>query len=341
MLSRCPGLYQSRVTFCDTFVVGTNYSFKLKIDGLLYMDQKPVILIVDDTASNLQLLAQLLKEDYQIKVANSGQKALELAESLPDLILLDVIMPDMDGYEVCKHLKENDKTKNIPVIFVTGKVELEDEKKGLVLGAVDYITKPFHTSIVEARVKTHITIIQQHNQLQHLAMNDQLTGLYNRHYLMDVAIKKMARARRHNFPLSMILLDIDHFKNINDQHGHTTGDIVLSEIAALLSRHSREEDVAARMGGEEFVLLFEYCSLKDAHTKAELLRSEIEKLMPQNLKVTASFGVVECDSDDMTFELLFGRADKALYEAKGNGRNVVVSLARPRKIISPMVKNSV
>ena len=291
------------------------------------MSQKPVILIIDDAPSNLQLLAHLLNDDYHVKVANNPSRGLELAQTIPDLILLDVIMPEMDGYEVCRRLKSEEKTKEIPVIFITGKSETEDEEYGLALGAVDFIAKPIRPAIVTARVKTHIVIRQQHNQLQHLAMRDQLTGIYNRHYLMDVAAKKMARAKRHEYPLSMIMLDIDHFKSINDQHGHAVGDVVLREVAKLMDSHCRMEDVAARMGGEEFILLLDNCTESDGEKKAENIRRELELLMPHNLKVTASFGVTGYRPDDKEFESFFSRADNALYQAKGNGRNQVVVAA--------------
>lgn len=287
------------------------------------MNSKPVVLIVDDTATNLQLLAQLLKDEYHLKVANSGQKALDLAELEPDLILLDIIMPDMDGYEVCRRLKENEKTKSIPVIFLTGKSEEEDEKYGLSIGAVDYITKPFHASIVAARIKTHITLSQQYQQLQFMAMHDQLTGLHNRHFLLDVASKKLSAAKRHGYPLSMMIMDIDHFKKINDQYGHVAGDAVLSEVAGVVRKYCRNEDVAARMGGEEFVLMLEYCSVEDCKQKAEYLRKEIEVLMPQDIKVTASFGVTQYADSDDEFKTFYGRVDAALYAAKENGRNRV------------------
>ena len=288
------------------------------------VDEKPVILIVDDVASNIQQLAQLLKDDYRVKVANSGDRALELADSQPDLILLDVVMPDMDGYEVCERLHGNETTKDIPVIFITGNAESEDEERGFEMGAVDYITKPFHPAIVKARVRTHIKIRQQYNLIQHQALHDQLTGIYNRHYLLDVVEKKMARSRRHGYPLSLIMLDIDHFKSINDQHGHTVGDDVLREIADLLQTLCRTEDVAARMGGEEFVLLLDQCDVHDGQSKAELIRQQIEKLNPAGIRVTSSFGVTEFHIDDLKFDSFFNRADKALYQAKESGRNQVV-----------------
>ncbi len=288
------------------------------------MQQKPAILIVDDAASNLQLLAQLLKDNYRIKVANSAKKALELAQLNPDLILLDVVMPDMDGYEVCRHLKNDEKTREIPVIFITGKSSSEDEARGLLLGAVDYITKPIHPPIVAARIKTHVTLKRQYKKIQDLAMRDQLTGLYNRHYLLDIAVSKMASVKRHDHPLSMIMLDIDHFKAINDQYGYIAGDVVLREVATILGDRCRSEDVAARMGGGEFVLLLDDCDISNCQNKAEQLRQEIEYLMPENITVTISFGLTEYHAETDGFESFFKRADKALYEAKENGRNQVV-----------------
>ncbi|MDH5801656.1 MAG: diguanylate cyclase, partial [Gammaproteobacteria bacterium] len=211
------------------------------------MDSKPTVLVVDDAASNVQVLAQILKEDYRVKVANSGARALDLAKNLPDLILLDIIMPDMDGYEVCERLKANEETRHIPIIFITARSDAEDEERGLALGAVDYIAKPINSAIVRARVKTHITLQKQYSQLQFLAMHDQLTGLYNRHYLLDYAVKKIANAKRHSLPMSVAMIDIDHFKNLNDSYGHNVGDEVLHATAQVLLRSCRTEDIAARV----------------------------------------------------------------------------------------------
>lgn len=287
------------------------------------MEPKPVVLIVDDAASNLQFLAQMLKDSYHVKVATSGQKALEMAKTLPDLILLDVVMPDMDGYEVCKRLKHEEQTRDIPIIFITAKNETEDEEHGLTLGAVDYIAKPIRPAIVQARVRTHILLKQQYKQLKKLALHDQLTGLYNRHFLMDIAEKKISGARRHSHSLSLILLDIDHFKLINDRFGHAQGDHILTSVAGVIDKFCRAGDIAARIGGEEFVLLLDHCNLQDGQIKAEKVRQQIEQLMPENIKVTASFGVAEFLGKTDTFDSLLQRADQALYLAKNEGRNAV------------------
>ncbi|MEE8057545.1 MAG: diguanylate cyclase [Pseudomonadales bacterium] len=289
--------------------------------------EKPQLLIVDDSPSNIQVLAQMLSDDYCIKVATDGARCLELAvaDPSPDLILLDVDMPGMSGYEVCQQLKAQDKTSAIPVIFITGMVRTEDEVYGFELGAIDYITKPFHPVIVEARIKTHITIKRQSDELKRMAMRDQLTNLYNRHYLMDAASKKMARAKRHSFPLSMIVIDIDLFKNINDKYGHMVGDAVLRDIASLLDGSCRKEDFVARFGGEEFVFILDHCDLADCLNKAEVIRCAVETLNPQGIAVTVSLGVTVLQPDDTDFDCFFNRADAAVYAAKADGRNCVSS----------------
>ncbi|MDP3267173.1 MAG: diguanylate cyclase [Sulfuricurvum sp.] len=290
------------------------------------MSTKAVILIVDDVPTNVQALALLLKEEYVIKVATSGVRALELAgqDPMPDLILLDVQMPDMNGFDVLKLLKENSDTAQIPIIFVTGKDTVEDEEYGLELGAVDYIAKPIRPSIVKARVKTHITLKQQHDQLVGMATHDQLTGLYNRHYLSDTLSKRVAHAKRHGEALSVIIVDIDHFKNVNDTFGHLTGDIILKAVANVMQDSARKEDVAARFGGEEFIMVLDNCTADDALVKAENLRSKIQLLYPEDIAVTASFGVVQLEKDMQRCEDLLKNADMALYMAKEEGRNRVI-----------------
>jgi diguanylate cyclase (GGDEF)-like protein len=290
------------------------------------MENKPVILIVDDISSNIQILAAVLKDDYRLKIATNGLRALELAASNPpvDLILLDVKMPEMDGYEVLSRLKADSTTKDIPVMFVTGKDSTLDEEKGLVAGAVDYITKPIRPIIVRARVKIHMTIKHQKDQLKYLALHDNLTGLYNRHHLDDEGGRKFARALRQGHNLSIIMADIDHFKTINDNYGHIVGDKILKSIADVLNSNKRVEDFTARYGGEEFVLLLEDSSAEDAKIKAESLRKIIESMNPEGIAITASFGVVTFNKRHKDLDDMLKDADEALYVAKESGRNRVV-----------------
>lgn len=297
------------------------------IEGIKIMSEKPIVLLVDDSATNIQILAACLKDSYHLKVATSGEQCLDLAKvkPLPDLILLDIEMPGISGYEVCTELKKNDDTAVIPIIFVTARQGNEDEEKGLQLGAVDYITKPIHPAIVVARVDTHITLKLQRDELIKMALYDQLTGLYNRHYMLDISKQKIARALRHQHSFCLVMIDIDHFKSINDTHGHLTGDAILRAVAKHLNIGNRQEDIVARFGGEEFLILLDYCEIKDAELKAEAVRERIEKLNPHGINVTISLGVAQFEVlREESFNELLKRADDALYLAKEQGRNRVV-----------------
>jgi len=290
------------------------------------MDDKPSILIVDDVPGNIQVLAAVLKDSYSIKIATSGEQCLTIMQKndKPLLILLDVEMPGISGYDVCKKLKESTETSDIPIIFITARTDESEEEYGFEIGAVDYITKPIKPVIVQARVKTHITIKQQRNKLSEMAMKDQLTGLFNRHYLVEVAEQKFSKASRTPNDICVLLIDIDYFKKINDTHGHDVGDMVLQDISTLFMLASRREDVAARLGGEEFVILLDQCDFEQAEAKANTLCQQVANTPMANLKITCSIGVsVFGQNDDMN--TLLKRADVALYAAKESGRNRVVT----------------
>ncbi|PCH58908.1 MAG: diguanylate cyclase response regulator, partial [SAR86 cluster bacterium] len=211
----------------------------------------------------------------------------------------------------------------------------EDNARTLSLfqaGVNDYVRKPVIDQELLARVDNLVLnhrllkeLEEQQQHLERIAMTDQLTGLYNRHYLMDVAQKKIASIKRHSVKLSLIVIDIDFFKKINDAHGHTMGDLILTQVGGLFKELTRDEDVVARIGGEEFVILLDACSLKHAFTKAEEIRKALEEANFENLNVTASFGVAQYGEDDKDFGALFMRADKATYLAKDNGRNTVAT----------------
>ncbi|OPX55327.1 response regulator receiver modulated diguanylate cyclase [Oceanospirillum multiglobuliferum] len=290
------------------------------------MNEKATVLVVDDSATNIQVLAGILKNDYLVKVANSGQRCLDIltAGPLPDLLLLDIDMPDMDGYEVCRRVKADSDMSKIPIIFVTGMDSDDNEEYGLTLGAVDYITKPIRPAIVQARVKTQVMLKKQSDKLTFLAFHDQLTSVYNRYFMLEVAGQKVARTLRDGHSLSLLLLDIDHFKQVNDQHGHLVGDQVLVAMAQKLMEFNRKDDLVARFGGEEFIVLLDFCDKDSAVKKAEILRQAIEDLMPAGLKVTVSIGIAELRSGKESFNDMLKRADSALYQAKEQGRNRVV-----------------
>lgn len=293
---------------------------------LQLMGEKAVVLIVDDANINVRALEHILQDEYHIKTASGGAEALACIAQDPklDLILLDVSMPDIGGYDVCQRLKDDPKTADIPIIFLTGKDSSADEEHGLSLGAVDYITKPIRPLIVKARIKTHVTLKRQYDLLRAMATRDALTGLHNRHYLSDTLETKITIAIHDDLPLSLMIIDIDHFKRVNDTYGHLVGDHVLTGVAQILLEHVRQEDIAARFGGEEFVLVLDHCELYEACIKAETIRQMIENLYPEGIRVSASFGVVQLsDHLDKPAKLL-KHADMALYKAKESGRNKVV-----------------
>ncbi len=298
---------------------------------------KPSLLIVDDEPANLHVLARLMREEYRIVVANCGEKALELSRSepRPDLILLDVQMPDIDGFEVCQRLKEDPATSSIPVIFVTARDSSGDQEAGFALGAVDYVSKPFQPAVVRARVRTHMRLKQKTDLLERLALLDGLTDIPNRRSFEDHSEREFRRAERDRGALSVIMMDIDNFKPYNDHYGHGPGDDCLRRVARALSRVAgRPGDIVARYGGEEFVALLPSTAAKGAAELAEQFRSAVEALgIPHAYSdagklVTLSLGVATTlfAEDERGSEKLGGllsRADNALYEAKRLGKNRV------------------
>ena len=294
---------------------------------------KPLILIVDDTPTNIQVLAETLIKDYKIKVASSGKAALATIaqQGLPDLILLDVMMPDMDGYEVCRQLKNNPQTSAIPVIFVTAMNEASNEEYGLNLGAMDYITKPFYLPVVKARIRNHIRLKQTTDMLESMAWIDGLTAIPNRRRFDQTLDIEWKRAQCSLMPLGLIMLDVDFFKAYNDHHGHGAGDICLKQVAALLTASaSRSTDLAARYGGEEFVMLIPETEIDGVHKIAERLCERIEsQQIPHAVSavspwITASIGYTALiPQPEQASCALLEEADKMLYQAKRAGRNRV------------------
>ena len=292
-------------------------------------DPKQVILIVDDTPINLQILVEVLGEEYEIVFATNGKDALAIAESSqPDLILLDIQMPGMNGYEVCKALKSIPNMQEVSVMFLTAMSQQEDEVIGLKLGAVDYITKPFHPEIVRLRVHNHLELKRLRDAHARFALLDGLTGIANRRAFDEHLGREYFRSLRNQTPLSMIMLDVDHFKLYNDAYGHLGGDDCLKQIAAALLDSLRTSDFAARYGGEEFACILPEADKDGALTTAERIRTAIESMRiphvdsPVSPYVTASLGVATfIPSEGVAPDYLIRMSDQMLYRAKNNGRN--------------------
>jgi len=291
------------------------------------------ILIVDDAKENIHILAELLGSDFNIRAATCGAKALEIALSgnPPDLILLDVMMPEMDGYEVCRRQKNSAQTRGIPIIFITVRVSEEDEIYGFTLGAVDYITKPFSEVVVRARVGMHAELKRHRDYLESLSYLDALTGIANRRKFNEFLDYTWSFAERERMPISMIMADIDHFKKYNDHFGHQQGDVCLFRIGQTLKEVVfRETDVAARYGGEEFACILSNTGAEGAWTLAENLRLQILSLKIPHVHpsdecfVTVSLGIATMTPDrEMDSSTLIKTADEALYRSKESGRNRV------------------
>jgi diguanylate cyclase (GGDEF)-like protein len=297
-------------------------------------EKKNSLLIVDDESSNLKFLSHILIDDYTVFSATNGLNAIEKAkEYKPDLILLDVLMPGLDGFQTLTEIKKTEEIKKIPIIFITGLDSAEDEEKGLSLDAADYIVKPFNPTVVKLRVRNQIQIINQMRTIECLSMIDQLTNLPNRRSFDDRLKMEWKHAVREREPISLMVFDLDRFKAINDNHGHQQGDIVLQTVASVFPKIlKRPSDFVSRWGGEEFVVLMPNTALEGALDVAEKLRLEVENTPIPNIngsdiKMTVSIGVTSLlPTIDHSINTFFSKADKALYNAKETGRNRVCSI---------------
>ena len=293
--------------------------------------RKPRLLLVDDQPVHLQVLYRTLSAEHQLFMATGGEQALKVAhEQLPDLILLDVVMPGVDGFDVLRRLRAERDTADIPVIFVTAHSGEDIETRCLEAGAVDFIPKPINPSVVRARVHTHLTLKFQSDLLRTLAFVDGLTGVANRRQFDERLNIEWARAQRHASALSLILVDVDHFKAYNDHYGHQAGDDALRRVAACLREQVRRgTDLVARYGGEEFACLLPDTGLEDAQRLAvQLLEAVRAMAIPHRHGgsggvLTVSLGVATRAGPARPGwqpALLLGLADAQLYEAKHRGR---------------------
>ena len=294
---------------------------------------RPRLLVVDDQPINIQTLYQIFHADHEVFMATSGEQALAFCRGnpLPDLILLDVVMPGLDGLAVCQQLKADPVLANIPVIFVTACMDPADETRALEAGGVDFITKPVNPMVVRARVKTHLTLKAQEDFLRSLVFVDGLTGVANRRRFDEALLSEWRQCRRAGTPLALLMIDIDHFKRYNDHYGHPTGDACLQQVAAVLkAAMQRACDLVARYGGEEFVCLLPGCDQAPALAKAQALQAALaargiaHEASPTAAWVTLSIGVAVAQPQaGGSPAALVAAADAALYSAKHRGRNCI------------------
>lgn len=305
-------------------------------------EQTERILVVDDHPDNIEIIdARLSSCGYRIESASNGQEALErVRANPPHLILLDVMMPLMDGFEVSRRIKRDPDLPFIPIILVTARGETQDKVEGLDAGADDYLTKPINFPELEARVRSMLRIkklqdeLDQKNkqleevnrQLRQLSITDGLTGLYNHRHVHELLHEEHERCKRSGGEVAVVMMDLDHFKQLNDTYGHPTGDVVLSSTARILLENAREIDMVGRYGGEEFIVILPGASEEAGALFAERVRQAVERHVYGNgdgeIRVTLSGGIASGRGGEATLpEELIRRADGALYEAKHRGRN--------------------
>ena len=286
------------------------------------------VFIVDDSRFHIQILTDILeKEGFTVFSTIDSLSVFRMAQELqPDVILLDIVMPEINGFEVCYLLKNNYDTSDIPVIMVTNKTNGSDIKIALELGALDYIKKPFEEIEVIARINSALRLKSANNKLKDLSRKDCLTKLYNRATFMQFLDKELKEQKTNNSDLCFIMIDIDKFKEINDSYGHLAGDIVLKEISNILTTSVREKDIVSRYGGDEFNLILPLANKKDALLICERIRQKIENfnfnIGPKTINITISVGLfVKKANDNITYNDILRKADQELYSAKSKGRN--------------------
>ena len=299
-----------------------------------FQPQNFLVLVVDDLRQNLKIVGTMLDEaGYGTTFSTSGPQALERVQAArPDLIVLDLMMPDMSGLDVCRTLKANPEFREIPIIFLTASHRQDHLLKAFELGAVDYVTKPFSSAELLARVRTHLELKHTRDQLhlvlsevQRMATIDSLTGVLNRRCLFDLAKREFERSQRYGSVFTLLMLDVDHFKRINDTYGHMVGDEVLKSLTQAIQRSLRQVDQFGRYGGEEFVIVLPESPLNIARQVGDRLRIISSQLsIPTKsdpISLTVSIGIAAYDPNDKAVEDIFERADRALYQAKAKGRD--------------------
>jgi diguanylate cyclase (GGDEF)-like protein len=303
------------------------------------MTDRKILLVEDDRLQALTIKEYLEKAGYEVVWAENGLSAIKSAASRPfDLVVLDLVLPDLDGNEVCRWLKNTKQTQDIPIIILSAKGETKEKVSGLEAGADDYLPKPYDPSELKARIYACLRTkalqdqLREKNrrleevllQMETLAMTDQLTGLFNRRYFSSVIEKEFSRTMRYNHPSSCLMIDIDHFKRINDEYGHHAGDQVLKEVSRAMIMCLREADTVARWGGEEFVILLPDTARENALRVASRILTAVStcKFSSHPARITVSIGLASIPAPTIdTPDKFIAAADRSLYEAKTKGRN--------------------
>lgn len=290
-------------------------------------EKKPTLLLVDDSVTNIDILIELLGQYYDLLVALDGQGALDILRSdKVDLVLLDIVMPEMDGYELCLKLKEDPETESIPVIFLTAKSDEASIERAYEVGGIDYVTKPFKRTELLARIKTHLKLRSLLREMEFLARHDPLTGLFNRRQFFHVASPLFDSSEM----VFGAMIDIDNFKSINDNFGHSAGDTVINLVGKIILKHIAENQVAGRLGGEEFAIVGQGVSFDHFWEMIERIRCEVasQRLDRQQglLEFRISCGIAEKSPAMRSIDHLLVKADRALYSAKREGKDRIVRL---------------
>ncbi len=302
-----------------------------------------IVLIVDDEIANIEIMNAALEGGYEICFATSGEEAIETARKVqPDIILLDIIMPGLNGFEVCEQLKQDTLLADIPIIFTTGLNDVEDEMRGLSLGAIDYVTKPVKPATLRARVGNHVEMKRMRDQLAQIAVTDALTGLSNRRHMEQKLGSEVARLARTESWLSVIMLDIDFFKAFNDAYGHPAGDKCIAMVASALNRAvRRSSDMCVRYGGEEFACILPDTDNEGATQIAKEIRNQINLLhIPHEHSsvsplVTVSIGIASAPClEGIPSSFWTDHADRQLYCSKINGRDQISSMVYSRPYLT-------